>query len=119
MSLLTMIDFLLLFLLHFTGDSTYPSGLGMVRPHLFITLWMPSHRLPSTEAYALCLFPLALHTTRTGLPVFQSSASAPSLSLKGALPFRTRARFTLVSFWSHVCKAVRLLPLRSQPPLSV
>lgn len=39
----------------------------------------------------LCLPPFTFLTTRTGFPALQSLASAPFLSLMGALQFRARA----------------------------
>ena len=52
---------------------------------------MPSYLFPSTGAYLLCLPPFTFLTTRTGFPALQSLASAPFLSLMGALQFRARA----------------------------
>ena len=52
---------------------------------------MPSYLLPSSGLNLLCLRPLELRTTLTGLPAFQSRASAPSFSLTAALQLRARA----------------------------
>jgi len=53
---------------------------------------MPSYRLPSSGAKSECLRPLQLRTTRTGLPDFQSFASAPlTASNLATLQFFARA----------------------------
>ena len=56
-----------------------------------LTLYMPSYRFPSSGEYLLCLRPLQLRTTLTGLPSFQFLASAPFLSLTGMLQLRATA----------------------------
>lgn len=55
------------------------------------TLYIPSYLFPSSGQYLLCLRPLQLRTTLTGLPSFQFFASAPFLSLTGTLQLRANA----------------------------
>lgn len=55
------------------------------------TLYIPSYRFPSSGQYLLCLRPLQLRTTLTGLPCFQFLDSAPFLSLTGTLQLRANA----------------------------
>ena len=60
-------------------------------PMLLHTLYIPSYLFPSSGQYLLCLRPLQLRTTLTGLPSFQFLDSAPFLSLTGTLQLRARA----------------------------
>lgn len=60
-------------------------------PVTTLTLYIPSYRFPSSGQYLLCLRPLQLRTTLTGLPSFQFFACAPFLSLTGMLQLRASA----------------------------
>lgn len=78
---------------------------------------MPSYRFPSSGLYLLCLRPLQLRTTLTGLPSFQFFASAPFLSLTGMLQLRASAliRSKFFRYAKQNCSSYNTMSFRVIP----